>query len=296
MSSKKLSSTKEPSSFQKASLFQSKKSLIDTANEATVDAYSKKNVTKSVKNLRRNKTVQNLSPKTQLKSEKFVIKTKKDKEQQNNEEKKQLTTSETQNTTTSSKQRLTTDNDSQKTNPNTNIPSGTIDEKKFIIKTSANYAKGPNHYDKMKLQRAKAKEETQNKTLKLHEPPNSKFAFETMLKRSKALKEFFNEKTDEDFATSYLNKNWHFLTSFECFLFEMVKQSEITKEFDSQTNKASKKIEKFIMEKVEHYISFSAADKNLKLMNNKINKIVKNISTKKLQKKNQYENYFNDYI
>lgn len=89
-------------------------------------------------------------------------------------------------------------------------------------------------------------------------------AFDTMLRRSKALREHFENNTEEDFAKKYMSRNWHFLTSFEFFLFQMVKDGEITKDFNNLTKNSAKKIEVFIIEKVNNYTNFSDLDKGLK--------------------------------
>lgn len=161
-----------------------------------------------------------------------------------------------------------------------------VDKKKFIIG-------GPSNYDKMKAIRDKKKEEA--KSGKVIVPPNPVEAFETMLRRSKHLREYFEQHTDEDFAMKYMSKNWHFLTSFEYFLFQMVKDGEITKEFNNLTKAVANKIEKFVIEKVDNYLNFSDLDKSLKTHNSKINKAVRELASKKQSKKNQYENYFANY-
>lgn len=163
----------------------------------------------------------------------------------------------------------------------------TADEKKkFVIGA-------PSNYEKMRDRRDKLKEE--KKQGKVIVPPNPVEAFETMIRRSKALKEFFEQNTDEDFASKYMSKNWHFLTSFEFFLFQMVKDGEVTKEFNNQTKAVARKIEKFIIEKVENYLSFSDLDKDLKTHNSKINKLVRELASQKQKKQRQYENYFANY-
>lgn len=85
-----------------------------------------------------------------------------------------------------------------------------------------------------------------------------------MLKRSKGLREFFEQNTDEDFARKYMSRNWHFLTSFEAFQYQMVKLGEITKEFNNLNKATAKKIDNFIIEKVNNYMNFSDLDKQIK--------------------------------
>jgi len=81
---------------------------------------------------------------------------------------------------------------------------------------------------------------------------DSKDAFETMLKRSKKLQQYFeclNERESD--GLNYCRNNWHFKTTLESFLLAMVKEDEITKEFNSLNKKTADKIEKFIRDKTQ---------------------------------------------
>ena len=84
-----------------------------------------------------------------------------------------------------------------------------------------------------------------------------------MLKRSKKLREYFETKTDENFAAKYMSKNWHFLTSFEYFLYNLVRNDEITSEFNNLTKITAPKIENYIISKVDNYVNFSELEQNI---------------------------------
>ena len=115
----------------------------------------------------------------------------------------------------------------------------------------------------MKNLREKMKKERERP--QIYEPPDPKFAFDVMMKRSKKLKEFFFELEErQETALSYCNNNWHFMTTFESFLVEMVKGHEITKEFNQLTRKTADKIEKFIRDKVHFHFDYLENEKSLK--------------------------------
>lgn len=124
----------------------------------------------------------------------------------------------------------------------------------------------PSNYERMKSMRKKMKKERDKP--KIYESPDPNFAFETMYKRSKRLKEFFMDQgSDENFSLNFCRTNWHFKATFESFLVEMVKMGEITKEFNQLNRKTADKIEGFIREKVEANLEFRRNEEILKSKN-----------------------------
>lgn len=134
--------------------------------------------------------------------------------------------------------------------------SGSKKSKRFKIGAPSNYEKMRNMREKLKKERKKPK---------IFEAPNPNFAFETIYKRSKKLKEFFIDlEGNENLSLEFCRSNWHFLATFESFLVEMVKEGDINKELTQLNRKTADKIEGFIKEKVTANLDFRDNEELLK--------------------------------
>jgi hypothetical protein len=120
----------------------------------------------------------------------------------------------------------------------------------------------PSNYDRIKSKREKKKLEKDKP--RIYEPPEPQYAFEILLKRSKRLKEFFFSLEKEEVGLSFCRNNWHFGVTFESFLVTLVKEGEITKEFNQLNRKTADRIEKFIKERVEKHFDYLKNEERLK--------------------------------
>jgi len=88
-------------------------------------------------------------------------------------------------------------------------------------------------------------------------------AFEIFYKRCKALKDYFAASPNGEDLYNYCKSNFHFLKTFECFLYQLVKAGEITEKFDNLTKITAGKIEKFIKDKLMGVQALSDANERL---------------------------------
>jgi thiamine pyrophosphokinase len=125
-------------------------------------------------------------------------------------------------------------------------------------------------------------------------PPTD--AFETILKRSKKLQQYFeNLEGKEAEGLKYCRSNWHFKVTFESFLLGMVKEHEITKEFNSLNRKTADKIERFIKEKLETSMSYEKNQLDLEKGLREFDKELRVYTTKFEATMSSYANFFDDF-
>ena len=75
----------------------------------------------------------------------------------------------------------------------------------------------------------------------------------------------------------------------------MVKEHEITKEFNSLNRKTADKIEKFIKEKIQTYMDYEENQKNLERGLREFDKELRIYETNFAKTLDQYANFFDDF-
>jgi hypothetical protein len=75
----------------------------------------------------------------------------------------------------------------------------------------------------------------------------------------------------------------------------MVKEDEISKEFNSLNRKTADKIEKFIKDKIATFMEYEANQKNLEQGLREYEKELKIYNSKFVDTLNSYANYFDDF-
>ena len=121
-------------------------------------------------------------------------------------------------------------------------------------------------------------------------------AFEVLLKRSKKLKEFFeNFAENQNRALKFCKSNWHFRVGLEWFLFNMVKDQEITQEFNSLDKKTAKKIEGFVKEKVNRFFEYEQTEAKLAQSFRDYDKELKSYVGRVLERTKELNGFFDNF-
>lgn len=102
-------------------------------------------------------------------------------------------------------------------------------------------------------------------------------------------------QSKENEGLKYCRTNWHFKTTFESFLLGMVKEHEITKEFNSLNRKTADKIEKFIKEKIQTFLDYDTNQNNLESALRQFDKEFTLYTTSFQETLKNYEHFFDDF-
>jgi len=94
---------------------------------------------------------------------------------------------------------------------------------------------------------------------------------------------------------SFCKQNWHFRMAFEWFLHGMVKEGEITKEFNQLNKKTASQIEKFVKEKVSSHISYLKNEEGLQISIREYDREFKQYAKSVLVRNEKLRGFFNSF-